>query len=114
MHRTKSRFAARVHRVASGIERRGVIATYELHDRLLSNRGSRRQYARHPVTLDGAQQEIVERLRREGYATLPFSDLVPNQDIWNELEDDAARFRADTEAGLAAESEGADSALRRR
>jgi hypothetical protein len=114
MHRTRSRFAARVHRVASGIERRGVVATYELHDRLFANRASRRRYARRPAALDTVQQEIVERLRRDGYATLPFSNLVPDRSAWDELDADAARFRADTEAGLAAESKGGDSALRRR
>src|SRR4029079_10519413 len=34
--------------------------------------------------------------------------------VWSELEQDAARFIADTEAGLAAEEEGGESSLRRR
>src|ERR671936_2359839 len=114
MHRTRTQFAARVNRVASGLERRGVVATYELHDRLLANRASRRRYAQEPPALDDAQQTVLERLRREGYATLPLSKLVPDAAVWSELEADAARFSAETEAGLAREQEGGDSGLRRR
>jgi hypothetical protein len=114
MHRTRTRFAARVNRVASGLERRGVIATYQLHDRLLANRSSRRRYAQEQAVLDEVQQGIVDRLREEGYATLPLAELVPEPGIWSELETDAARFVADTEEQLARESEGGDSTLRRR
>jgi hypothetical protein len=114
MHRTRTRFAARVHRVASGIERRGVIATYELHDRLLANRASRRRYTRRAPTLDAAQQNILDQLRRDGYAIVPFAELLPDQGLWTELEGDAGRFRAETEAGLEREQGGGDSALRRR
>jgi hypothetical protein len=114
MHRTRTRFAARVNRVATGLERRGVVATYELHDRLLANRASRRRYAHEPPALDEIQQRTLDRLREEGYATLPFSKLVPDPAVWRELEADAARFVAETEAGLAGEQEGSESALRRR
>ena len=114
MHRTRTRFAARVNRVAAGFERRGVVATYEVHDRLLANRGSRRRYAQEPVALDEVQRGVVERLRQEGYASLPFSDLVPDTNVWQELEADATRFVAETETGLASEQEGGESALRRR
>jgi len=103
-----------VHRVASGLERRGVVATYELHDRLLANRASRRRYAHEPPALDEKQRGILDRLRDEGYATLPLRDLVSDPTIWNELEQDAERFIADTEAGLAREQEGGESTLRRR
>src|SRR5712691_9354651 len=75
---------------------------------------SRRRYAHEPPALDETQQRIVERLREDGYATLPFSELVSDPAVWNELEADAARFVAETEAGLAREDEGGDSALRRR
>jgi hypothetical protein len=113
MHRTRTRFAARVNRVASGIERRGVVATYELHDRLLANRASRRRYAQEPPTLDPTQRDIVERLRADGYATLPLTQLVPDP-TWQELQRDSDRFIAETEAGLARENEGGDASLRRR
>jgi hypothetical protein len=112
MHRKRTRFAARVNRVAAALERRGVVATYELHDRLLTNRAARRRYAHEPPVLDDVQQGILERLRNEGYATLPFSELAP--DLWCELEPEAARFVSETEAELAREKESGQSALRRR
>src|SRR5919108_5432310 len=114
MHRKRTRFAARVHRVATGIERRGIVATYELHDRLLANRGARRRYAGERPALDALQGNVVERLREEGYAVVPFSDLVPEEGVWSELETDAARFIRETEAELARESETGESVLRRR
>jgi len=112
MHRKRTRFATRVHRVATALERRGVVATFELHDRVLGNRAARRLYSHESPTLDPVQQEIVERLRDEGYAVVPFRELVP--DMWAELETEAAAFINQTEAELARESEGGDTALRRR
>jgi ectoine hydroxylase-related dioxygenase (phytanoyl-CoA dioxygenase family) len=114
MHRKRTRFAARVHRIASGLERRGVIATYELHDRLLANRAARRRYAHEPPALDSVQQSIVERVREEGYAVVPISELLPDAGVRGEVEDEAARFISETEAELAREREGGESALRRR
>jgi hypothetical protein len=114
MHRTRTRFAARVNRVATGLERRGVVATYEVHDRVLANRGARRRLAESPPALDDVQQGVLERLREEGYATLPFSELIPDASVSDELEADAQRFVAETEAGLEAEREGTESDLRRR
>jgi hypothetical protein len=100
--------------VATALERRGVVATYELHDRLFANAASRRRYARARPQLDETQQRILARLHEEGYATLPFGELVSDSAVWAELEADAAGFVADTEAGLTREQEGADSGLRRR
>src|SRR5438105_4567090 len=114
MHRTRTKFAARVHRVASGLERRGVIATYEVHDRLLANRASRRRYAQEQPALDELQRSIVERLQTEGYATLPLRELVPESEVWSQLEAAAQHFIADTEEQLAREREGGVSELRRR
>ena len=114
MHRTRTRFAARVNRVASGLERKGVVATYQVHDRLLANRASRRRYAQDAPLLDEVQQRVLAQLRNEGYASLPLSELVPDTGVWQGLEADAARFVAETEAGLASEREGGESALRRR
>jgi ectoine hydroxylase-related dioxygenase (phytanoyl-CoA dioxygenase family) len=114
VHRTRTKFAARINRVASGLERRGVVATYEAHDRLLANRGARRRFAHARPLLDEVQQQVVDRLRDEGYATLPFSELVPDTSVWDELEADAQRFVGETEAGLEREREGGAAALRRR
>ena len=114
MHRTRTRFAARVNRVATGLERRGIVATYRLHDRVLANRASRRRYAHESTELDESQQEVVDRLRKDGYATVPLTELVPDPEVWNELEAEAARFVTETQDGLALEQEGGESALRRR
>jgi hypothetical protein len=114
MHRKRTRFAARVHKVASAIERRGVVATYELHDRLLANRSARRRYAHEPPLLDPVQTGIVEELREQGYAVVPLSELVPDPETWTELDAEATRFITETEGELAREREGGDSALRRR
>ncbi|MDX6200235.1 MAG: hypothetical protein QOJ79_3386, partial [Actinomycetota bacterium] len=76
MHRKKTKLAARAHRLATGVERRGVKATYELHDRLLSNRASRRKFAGSRPELDDVQRSIVTALETDGYATVPFADVV--------------------------------------
>jgi hypothetical protein len=114
VHRQKTKLARRVHRVATALERRGIVATYELHDRVLSNRASRRKFAHHRPLLDELQQDVLQRLRKDGYAVVPFAELVPDTTVWSELEAEAARFAAETEAGLAAESQGSESELRRR
>src|SRR5439155_726930 len=85
----------------SRAERRGVVATYELHDRVLANRASRRCYAHEPPALDETQQSVVDRLRRDGYATLPLAELVSDQAVLSELEEAAGRFVGETEAALA-------------
>ena len=76
MHRKRTRFAARVHKVATALERRGVVATYELHDRVLANRVARLRHSRERPELDDVQTDILRRLRDEGYAVLPFTELV--------------------------------------
>ncbi len=114
MHRTRTRFAARIHHVASGLERRGVVATYELHDRLLANAASRRRYDRARPALDATQERIVAQLRADGYATVPLAELVPDTSVWDNLESDADRFVAETAAGLEREREGGEATLRRR
>ena len=59
MHRQKTTFSNRVSRVATALEKRGVRATYELHDRVLSNRKSRRSFSQEQPELDDVQQRIV-------------------------------------------------------
>lgn len=101
MHRTKTHFAARVNHVASALERRGVRATYRLHDRVLSNRSSRRRFAHDTPALDETQTRIVDSLRREGFAVVQFSDLFPDPADWAPVEEQAHEFVRETEAGLA-------------
>ena len=101
MHRTKTRFAARINHVASALEKRGVRATYTLHDRVLSNRSSRRHFAGSAPDLDATQQRIVAELTADGYCILPFSELFPEPVAWAEVERQAEAFVAETEAALA-------------
>ena len=75
-----------------------------LHDRVLSNRASRRHFARDDAALDGVQARIVEDLSREGYSLLTVSDVF-GDDGWGAIERQAASFIADTEAGLAGSGE---------
>jgi hypothetical protein len=103
-----------VHRVASVIERGGIVATYELHDRLLANRTARRRFSRESPALDGVQRDVLDRLLTDGYAVLPFDRLFDDPRVWTELEEDAQAFIAETEDGLARERTGDESSLRRR
>jgi hypothetical protein len=105
MHRQRTKLAKRVNRVASSVERRGVVATYELHDRLLGNRGARRRFDADPPELDGVQVGLVEALDRDGYVTLPFTDLH-SQEAWDRLEARGAAFVEETERTLAEGGQG--------
>ena len=100
MHRQHAKLAKRVNRVASSIERRGVVATYQVHDRFLGNRGSRRHYAAHPPVLDDVQRGLVEALDRDGYVSLRFADLV-GEDVWKQVDEQGAAFIAETERTMA-------------
>ena len=105
MHRTKTHFAARVNHVATALERRGIRATYALHDRVLSNRSSRRQFAHDPPELDDAQQSVLAALESDGYALTSFADFVGDDEAWQDVEAQSERFAADTEAALAGDRE---------
>ena len=105
MHRTKTRFAARVNHVATALERRGVRATYALHDRVLSNRASRRRFSTAAPALDGVQQRIVSELATDGYSVVPFSELFSDPTNWSAIDEQARKFAADTEKGLAGDLE---------
>jgi len=106
MHRTKTHFAQRVTRVANALERRGVTATYELHDRVLSNRQSRRLFERDRPVLDEVQRRTVTALETDGYAVVPFQELFPDGEAWASIEAQADQFAAETEAALAGDREG--------
>ena len=67
MHRKRTRLAARVNRVATALERRGVVATYQLHDRVLSNRaGAASLRAARRRSSTTTQRTVLERLREDG------------------------------------------------
>ena len=95
----------RVDRFSKAVERSGIRTTYELHDRILSNRRSRRAWAGDHVDLDGVQQRILGELDEQGYSLLPFGELFPDAQHWQDLEAMRNRFVAETEADLAAGGE---------
>jgi hypothetical protein len=113
MHRQRTKLAARAHRVATAVERAGVRATYELHDRLGANRASRRRHALAMPTLDEMQRRIVHALSSEGYFVTTLDELFTDPAVWRRLEEDGKRFIADTEEGFAREAAGDESRLRR-
>jgi hypothetical protein len=102
MHRQKTKFSHRVNRVATALERRGIRATYELHDRVLSNRRSRRLFSLEHAELDAVQKRIVSEVDAEGYSVLPFGELSTDPEVWRDIEAQRDRFVAETEADLAA------------
>jgi hypothetical protein len=104
MHRQKTKFSHRINRVASALERRGIRATYELHDRALSNRKSRRHFAHDRPQLDETQQRVLSEVDAEGFSVVTFGDLFP-EEHWSEIERMRDRFVAGTEADLAAGGE---------
>ena len=106
MHRTKTRFAARVNHVATALEKRGVRATYSLHDRVLSNRTSRRRFSGAPPELNDVQQRIVSELGTDGYSLLTFAELFPESESWKEIESQSDQFASDTQSALAGDREG--------
>jgi hypothetical protein len=105
VHRTKTRFAARVNHVANALEKRGVRATYTLHDRVLSNRSSRRQFSNAAPELDDLQRTIVSELDADGYCVVPFSDLISDTSAARAIEEQAAAFVRETEAAIAGDGE---------
>jgi hypothetical protein len=100
VHRQRTKLASRVNRVASSLERRGIVATYEAHDRFLGNRRARRRFSSHVPSLDDLQQSLVEALDRDGYVSLPFADLV-GEDVWRAVDGQGAAFIAETERTIA-------------
>ena len=109
MHRRKTQLARRLNRVlpsrvdpyAKALENRGIRATYELHDRVLSNRRSRDRFRHEGVVLDEVQRRIVSDIEREGYSLVTFSDLFPDPERWSEIEEMRDAFVSETEADLA-------------
>ena len=117
MHRSKTaiveRAPGRLRSRAAKLHRRGVVTTYRLHDRFLSNRRARSLYESHRPSLDGPQRRIVDELDREGYALADVRELV-SEDAWHRTSDYAAGFVRETEEGLEREEKGEGGDLRRR
>lgn len=113
MHRRHTQFSKRITRVATAIESRGVRATYTVHDRVLSNRSARRQFASAPPALNETQKRVLDTLRVEGFCVLPFAELFTDAALRERLFADGERFVAETEEGLAREAAGEEGGLRR-
>ena len=95
-------FTHRANRVSKAIERQGIRATYELHDRLLSNRSSRERFGESPPPLDDVQQGILDDVRDQGFSLRAFADLFADPADWQALAEQRDRFVSSTEADLAA------------
>jgi hypothetical protein len=112
MHRQTTTFSSRMNRVfthranrvSKAIERQGIRATYELHDRLLSNRSARERFAASPPELDDAQRDILDEVRQHGFAVRSFDQLFSPED-WQAIVEQRDRFVSATEADLAAGGE---------
>ena len=98
-------FTHRANRVSKAIERQGIRATYELHDRLLSNRDSRDRFGEAPPQLDDAQRSILDDVREQGFSLRSFVDLFSDPADWDALVEQRDRFISATEAELAAGGE---------
>jgi ectoine hydroxylase-related dioxygenase (phytanoyl-CoA dioxygenase family) len=109
MHRQTTTFSRRVNRVltsranrlSKAIERRGIRATYELHDHVLSNRRSRSLFDADRPELDDVQRRIVSDVETTGFSLATFDELVGDPSHWAELEAMRDRFISETEADLA-------------
>ena len=89
-------------------ERRGVIATYDVHDRMLGNRRARRRFGRAEApVLDAVQQRLLEELKENDYAIVAFSELFPDVGTMQAVTGEGATFRADVEHRLSTGDSGA-------
>ena len=104
MHRQRTKFSHRINKVGTALERRGIRATYELHDRVLSNRKSRQLFAHEHPELDDIQRRIVSEVDEQGFSLVTFDDLFSSE-LWSEIEEQRDTFVAETEADLAAGGE---------
>ena len=112
MHRQTTTFSSRMNRVfthranrvSKAIERQGIRATYELHDRLLSNRSARERFASSPPRLDDAQRGILAEVQQQGFAVRSFDQLFSSGE-WQGIAEQRDRFVSATEADLAAGGE---------
>src|SRR5436309_370327 len=103
--------AGRTRSIAARLERRGVAATYALHDRALANRSARRRFSAAAAPLDELQRNLLTELDANGFAVVPFRDLV---DDTSAVEEQGAAFIARTEAALASGTGSGSEELRRR
>jgi hypothetical protein len=94
-------FTHRADRVAKAVERRGIRATYRLHDRVLSNRKSRALFEADRPELDDVQRRILADVEASGFATADFGEVFTDERHWRELEAMRDGFVTETETDLA-------------
>jgi ectoine hydroxylase-related dioxygenase (phytanoyl-CoA dioxygenase family) len=110
VHRFKTKYANRKKdtrktvKAVGAVEKTGVRATYKLHDRMLSNPASRKLFKEQTAELDDDQRDVVEMLRADGLAVVPFTKLFDEQ-LWSELAASSRAFADQIEANLRAEEE---------
>lgn len=75
----------------TGADKAAVRENYYRHDRELSNPESRRLFEENQPELDDAQKKVLERLRADGIAVMPFTDLL-DEGLWSRLEQDSQAF----------------------
>jgi hypothetical protein len=118
MHRQKNLAAhvpaGRARSIAARLERRGVAATYALHDRALANRGARRRFGAAPAAIDERQRDLVAALDANGFAVIPFADVVADGEVVKAVAEQGDAFISRTEAALANGGAGGSDELRRR
>ena len=110
MHRQKTKFSRRVNRVfthrangvAKALETRGIRATYELHDRVLSNRKSRQLFSEDQPQLDDMQRGIVAEVEARGLRGRVVRRPLPGGALAGDRGDGATASSPTTEADLAA------------
>src|SRR4249919_1122196 len=87
---------------ARSIEHRGVVATYDVHERLLGNRRARRRlsHASSPA-LDDLQAKVLEELRTNDYASVRFSELFPDSSLRQRVDGEGAAFMGAVEQRIA-------------
>ena len=105
MHRQRSLSArvpgARARSIAARLERRGVAATYALHDRVLANRVARRRFGSAAAPVDELQRDLLTRLDADGFAVVSFADLLADPGLSASVEKQGAEFIEQTESALA-------------
>jgi hypothetical protein len=94
--------------LAAVAERRGISATYAVHDRLLRNRDARHRYRDRPTQLGSFQLRLVDDLRRDGYSAVPFGELFPDPALWDDVAAQGRRFIEAAERTVAEGEEAAD------
>jgi len=116
MHRQShlaERAPGRVRPIARTLERRGVWATYALHDRVFANRRSRHRFASAPPALDELQRRLVAELDANGFAVVPFEDLAADAAIVDAVSARGTAFIDETERALAGNEDGSEQLHRR-